>query len=150
MTTITRDNFTAAMRQAVAERGTDWRYPQYGEPGWKKYRNETGNPVYSTADGEPACLIGYALHLIAPELMPGHDRRNDSYVILGELGVTDDLLLTAARLAQSAQDFGHSWGAALRDYGADLGFSPQELDSWIAEAEREHAKLQLRQNGGWL
>ena len=70
---ITRENFTAAMRAAVAERGEDWVYPErvseLAAPGWRPKRGH--ECVYVLPDGSPACLIGLALYKIDPALVEG-------------------------------------------------------------------------------
>lgn len=115
---ITRENFTAAMRAAVAERGEDWVYPAEGselaEQGW---RSEEGTCVYVLPDGSPACLIGLALYKIDPALVEGLEGVNAVALrLLQHLGVEDVGLYGAAWDAQWAQDLGETWGNALKIY----------------------------------
>ena len=116
---ITRENFTAAMRAAVAERGEDWAYPERGselaEQGW---RAEEGQEcVYVLPDGSPACLIGLALYKIDPALVEGLEGETVSaLLLLHRLGVEDVGLCGAAWDAQWAQDLGETWGNALEIY----------------------------------
>lgn len=115
---ITRENFTAAMRAAVAERGEDWVYPAEGselaEQGW---RSEEGTCVYVLPDGSPACLIGLALYKIDPALVEGLEGENASaFRLLHRLGVEDGGVCRAARKAQRTQDGGGTWGNALKIY----------------------------------
>ena len=115
---ITRENFTAAMRAAVAERGADWVYPAQGselaEQGW---RSEGGTCVYALPDGSPACLIGLALYKIDPGLLTHVEfQYDDASRVMGRAGVRDEMLLLAAGGAQTRQDVGVSWGDALSEY----------------------------------
>ena len=115
---ITRENFTAAMRAAVSERGEDWVYPaegsELGEQGW---RSEEGTCVYALPDGSPACLIGLALYKIDPALVEGLEGDDTTALrLLQRLGVKDGGLYWAAQDAQDAQDLGATWGNALKTY----------------------------------
>ena len=115
---ITRENFTAAMRAAVAERGEDFVYPAQGselaEQGW---RSEQGTCVYVLPDGSPACLIGLALYKIDPALVEGLEGEDATALrLLQRLGVEDGRLYWAAQVAQQAQDLGETWGDALKIY----------------------------------
>lgn len=116
---ITRENFTAAMRAAVAERGEDFIYPAEGselaEQGWRS--GEWGTCVYALPDGSPACLIGLALYKIDPALVEGLEGEDASaFRLLHRLGVEDGGTARAARKAQRAQDWGETWGNALKIY----------------------------------
>ena len=116
---ITRENFTAAMRAAVAERGEDWVYPAEGgelaEQGWRS--EEGGACVYVLPDGSPACLIGLALYKIDPALVEGLEGEDVTALrLLQRLGVDDGRLYMAAHVAQEAQDLGDTWGNALKIY----------------------------------
>ena len=115
---ITRENFTAAMRAAVAERGEDWVYPAEGselaEQGW---RPEEGTCVYVLPDGSPACLIGLALYKIDPGLLTHVEFQSDNASrVMNRAGVQDRMLLLAADMAQGAQDEDVPWGDALSGY----------------------------------
>lgn len=115
---ITRENFTAAMRAAVAERGEDFVYPAQGselaEQGW---RSEQGTCVYDLPDGSPACLIGLALYKIDPGLLAHVELQYDgASEVMGRAGVQDEMLLLAANVAQRRQDAGAPWGDALSEY----------------------------------
>lgn len=129
MTQITVENFTQAMREAVAERGADYVYPAVGSPeaiaGWRgrgyehadgPFSNQDVKPGYGGCkyvlkDGTPACIIGLALYKIDPALLP---KANPSaQAVLDNLGVNDGALLFAAQKAQEAQDKGKTWGVAL-------------------------------------
>jgi len=115
---ITRENFTAAMRAAVAERGEDWAYPAEGselaEQGW---RSEEGTCVYVLPDGSPACLIGLALYKIDPGLLTYVEPQSgNASRVMGRAGVQDGMLLLAADMAQHRQDAGAPWGEALSEY----------------------------------
>ena len=115
---ITRENFTAAMRDAVAERGEDFVYPAEGselaKQGW---RSEEGTCVYVLPDGSPACLIGLALYKIDPGLLTHVEfQYDDASRVMSRAGVQDSVLLRAADMAQYRQDVGAPWGEALSEY----------------------------------
>lgn len=123
MKTFTLDDFTAAMEKAVADRGNDYVYPQ-DRPGW----SHGLMCVYSTQDGEPACIIGQALYNIDPALMPDFAESTEGedagaeYILESRRehfsGSEEDfsLLLRSAHKAQVSQDNGDSWGRALSWY----------------------------------
>ena len=115
---ITRENFTAAMRAAVAERGENWVYLEGGselaKQGW---RSEEGTCVYVLPDGTPACLIGLALYKIDPGLLTHVEfQYDDASRVMKRAGVQDRTLLRAANMAQYRQDEGAPWGDALSGY----------------------------------
>ena len=115
---ITRENFTAAMRAAVAERGEDFVYPAEGselaEQGW---RSEERTCVYTLPDGTPACLIGLALYKIDPGLLTHVKLQSDNARrVMNRAGVQDEVLLLSAGMAQIEQDVGVPWGGALSEY----------------------------------
>lgn len=108
----TDDQFTAAIRKAVEIRGADYLYPtpEFIErnPEYADWRT-AGNHCKYQAAGEPACLIGLALHLIDPELVPDEHSFQDADSVLEELGF-DPGVARAALTAQTLQDEGESWG----------------------------------------
>ena len=115
---ITRENFTAAMRAAVAERGEDFVYPAQGselaEQGW---RSEQGTCVYDLPDGSPACLIGLALYKIDPSLLTHVEfQYHNASRVMSRAGVQDRMLLLAADMAQVKQDEDEPWGEVLSEY----------------------------------
>ena len=116
MTTITRENFTAAMERAVTERGEDFVYPEE----WRT-ADGLGACKYSLGDGTPACIIGLALWYIDPGLVPDSSEFGGANAVLSELGVEDPILEVAARAAQINQDSRRTWGDALAAYKAELG-----------------------------
>lgn len=125
---LNEETFTAAIKQAVELRGAEYVYSDAEKvptPGSLIQRC-----VYSNQDGSPSCLIGQALYLIDPELMPSFDESLEedasaSTVLRARLGLGEDDLtptwVRAAQAAQSAQDDGASWGVALDAYNARLG-----------------------------
>lgn len=126
---ITRENFTAAMRAAVAERGEDFVYPAEGselaKQGW---RSGEGTCVYVLPDGTPACLIGLALYKIDPDLLTYVDFPAQSASrVMNRAGVRDRVLLLAADTAQNEQDEGASWGESLKEYGRVLSARAEGL-----------------------
>lgn len=139
MTEITRENFLAAMRQAVEMRGEDYVYPSREEA--PSLRGEAGECLYSK-DGQPQCIIGMALYLIDPALMPTNIEKDelalnwafdehryhhldmDANPVLRRRGVADRGLLDAAVAAQFRQDEGHRWGKALEVFENVLRSAP--------------------------
>lgn len=111
-TTITRENFTQAMEQAVAERGRDYLYPEDDKQG--------SVCQYKTKNGKPSCIIGAALHILNPDFVPARGSSLPASAVLTELGVDDDRLLHAAQTAQSEQDQDMTWGFALDKFKEDL------------------------------
>lgn len=112
MTTITRENFTQAMRDSVAERGEDYVYrndPRFG-----------GSECVYSAHGKPACLIGVAIYKLTGDLVDP-DAGSASGVMIDNYGVDDMSLCFAADRAQLAQDTGETWGDALKKYLLELG-----------------------------
>jgi hypothetical protein len=116
MTYITVRQFTEAMRAAVAERGENWVYPANDQvahdTGWRDGR---GFCQYTTADGEPGCLIGLALHKIDPSIVPAYGSLMGADLTLKAFGLPHSVQV-AAQSAQSAQDDGETWGEALAQY----------------------------------
>ena len=127
-TTITRENFTKAMREAVAERGAGYVYPvdsvEARETGWRRstpgYESMgDASCAYALYDGTPACIIGLALYKIDPELLARVADLDDSaQAAFRILGVIDRGLAGAARDAQIRQDDGETWGSALEEFEA--------------------------------
>lgn len=111
---VTEEQFTAAMREAVAERGPDFVYP-LGEEGWTD-GGETCRYVRADVD-EPACIIGMALHKVGVPLGQFEDVEGlaaDEAIKL--LVNTSDKVKSAAADAQTRQDQGRTWGDALAAY----------------------------------
>lgn len=112
MKEITRESFRAALAKAVEEKGVDYVYP----------RNMTraGRCQY-VVDGEPACLIGYALWGFDPDIVMSMPNDSAAQIMHSLFGVEDSLLRGAANMAQAAQDSFMSWGDALRELDETLG-----------------------------
>jgi len=111
---ITEEQFTAAMHQAVALKGSEYRYPKNTEG----YRSPGGACLYrNSVTGEPACLIGVALSLINPDYVPRHSNTG-AHVLLSRAVPRN--VASAARAAQTYQDQGMPWGAALAAYNEAL------------------------------
>jgi hypothetical protein len=123
--TITRDEFTAAMRKAVELRGADYVYPK-DQPGFTKaqvsaFRSDPACLYVNAVTGEPACLIGLALSIIDPALLePVGTAIAPACRVLPELGVDYDAAY-AADAAQQEQDKGETWGECLMIYEEKLG-----------------------------
>lgn len=117
---ITEEQFTKAMHEAVAERGEDWVYPRKTPNEQRndietEWRDRFGVCRYQKPSGEPACIIGLALHKIDPSLVPDSNTFRSASAVLGALGAPESVQF-AARRAQAAQDTGRSWGRALAEY----------------------------------
>lgn len=114
--------FIEAMEAAVAERGADWVYPEaeadpdtdettFLRDAW--HADTEGSCVYQTEDGEPACIIGLAMHKLGLELPP-YDRVFGARAALRESSLNlSDTVLAAASTAQAKQDYHATWGDAL-------------------------------------
>lgn len=114
VTRFTERQFTEALRSAVAERGEDYVYPSAEEnPEW--HDGGFGLCLYQTHDGEPACIIGLALHKIDPDLVPSAYDTQGAYYVLEGYGIPENVR-AAAHGAQAAQDNGETWGQAFEDY----------------------------------
>lgn len=111
---VTEEQFTAAMRAAVEERGADYVYPVWDRAGADDYHDKYGTCKYSTPDGTPACIVGLALSKIDPALVPPY-KHNAGAHDLNVLGAGSDLAY-AAFAAQQEQDDGGTWGSALEQY----------------------------------
>lgn len=106
---ITVESLTAALREAVAERGEDWVYPSE----WRE--TPLGGCLYFR-DGEPACLFGLAL---SKHGYTSYDVRE--YVGIGVfLRAYAPEFIEAAGKSQILQDEGATWGEALTKYETEL------------------------------
>lgn len=114
----TVEQLTAAMREAVAERGADFVYPK-GQAGWTYNQYGVSLCRYVRSDvEEPACLIGVVLHKLGVSLgqLSGFEGDN-SYAVVPALFPDSPLFLERAlAAAQSAQDNGRTWGVALQRF----------------------------------
>jgi hypothetical protein len=128
MTDVTRENFAEAMRKAVELRGEDYTYPEaipYDGSDPSKNRSddfhaERGECLYTDARGNPACIIGQALYLIDPALVPGNGVVAGASEVLGNLGNDDFGLAVACDRAQEIQDNDGTWGKALSEFEKSL------------------------------
>lgn len=105
MTVITEEQFTQAMRDAVAERGEGYEYN--GDPAILSGPRCS----YRHADGQPGCLIGLALDKLGitdPE-------ETEAPEALKPYGLSKTVRAAAVE-AQVEQDLGTSWGQALAIY----------------------------------
>lgn len=111
---ITVENFTEAMRTAVAKRGADYVYIK--EPDETACR-------YTRKNGEPGCIIGAALAELGytgdNTVSISYSRNGPAQEILRNLNAPVSVGLAAQR-AQGAQDIGKCWGDALSRYEAIL------------------------------
>lgn len=117
MQEITEEQFTAAMEQAVEERGADFVYPE-------EWKNESGTCVYWKDGVGPACIIGKALAILGAteqELYSNGIALNKIRVITGlSQFVLYPPFFGAAQSAQNVQDGRGSWGEALEAYKTRL------------------------------
>lgn len=109
------EQFIQAMRDAVAERGKNYVYPEAVPNGvnyFKRddYHNPGGVCMYSTPDGTPACIIGLALDKMG-EPVPEYGNMVGADCVLEYL--VSPYVCNAARQAQLIQDKGGTWGEAL-------------------------------------
>lgn len=121
MKQVTEAEFTEAMRAAVEERGPGYVYPFHNP----NYTTPTGACVYQTPSGEPACIIGLALHNLGVEL-PDHYKIMSADVLMRSMADVEFPLpvVYAAEYAQARQDAGTTWGEAMNTYLealADIG-----------------------------
>lgn len=116
---VTEEQFTAAMRAAVEERGADYVYPVWDRAGADDYHDVHGTCKYSTPDGTPACIVGLALSKIDPALVPDYSANYGAHGMV-VLGARSNLAY-AAGVAQQEQDAGGTWGSALEQYLYAIG-----------------------------
>lgn len=111
---ITEEQFTTAMRAAVAERGGDWTYPKFNaesrEGGWY---GAGGVPTYSNQHGAATCLIGKAMEL-AGLAVPFLTSGGSALAALDQKVPLN--VIYAARVAQIHQDGSRPWAEALALY----------------------------------
>lgn len=121
--TFTQDEFTAAMREAVAERGADYVYP-FDNADYRRAVDGdfvSGCRYRTRYSHKPACLIGVALSKVAPEFKPVEGASAEA-VMCAVLGITGQPgFVYAAGAAQRRQDDGKTWGEALSAYERYLG-----------------------------
>ena len=119
METIINDEaFIQAMKDAVAERGEDFTYPDE----WRVTDSGFDNAcVYTLEDGTPACIIGLAIYKMLGTPYTGYNA--GAYGVLGDLygGRISIRLRDAAQSAQALQDKGASWGRVLEQFLKAVG-----------------------------
>ena len=103
LSNLTVGEFLHTLRQVVAEKGTNYVYPE---------SDITDSGCRYRVDGRPSCLIGHALdrlgHVVPPEL-----EAKSAAFVLDRLGVSQAAVGRVADMAQLVQDEGHTWGEAL-------------------------------------
>ena len=110
--TYTDEDFIAAMRKAVAERGEDFVYPDE----WRKASEDKQSCLYVHED-KPACLIGLAVYIATGKLVPdGYEGSIAGVVVKSCVPGVSDIVVHAAFKAQAAQDVGETWGQALKEF----------------------------------
>lgn len=127
---LTEDDrrFIAAMEAAVEERGADWVYPKpqldpdrnpdaddsYLPDEW--HSDNWGTCVYQRENGEPACIVGLALHKMGEELPPFSIAASASSILDDYSFILSGEVVQAADRAQTKQDQGYTWGEALKTF----------------------------------
>lgn len=112
---LTVDALLEYAKNAVAERGEDWVYPDH-------MKDETNSCLYATTDWDgtikPACLVGHIIWQIDPELLVRVHAYSEGTgartVLRDDLDCHDSRVLQLAELMQERQDNGEPWGEALR------------------------------------
>ena len=110
--TYTDEDFIAAMRKAVAERGEDFVYPDE----WREASEDRESCMY-VHKGKPACLIGLAVYIATGKLVPDDlEGSTAGFVVRSCVPGVSDVVGRAAFKAQAAQDVGETWGQALKEF----------------------------------
>ena len=121
MTDITPEEFVQAVRDTVAEKGREFVYKRPSsadDPG-------PASCLYNPTDQYPhACLFGTALARLGVEVPSRFEGEGIDTVLTELFGweftPENDQVLQAASRAQSLQDSGHPWGAALDRFESGL------------------------------
>jgi hypothetical protein len=125
---ISDEAFTEAMERAVAKRGAEWRYPSILE---NREYHPFGAPIYSTPQGEAACLIGAAMKEAGLPL-PHWSNAASATGVLG--GLVSPLVAKAARIAQRHQDANKPWGECLALFHTAYRMIRDGAQTWHMEA----------------
>ena len=129
---FSREKIIEAMRAVVAEKGSDYVYPE---------SEKDGGTCQYAHKGTPSCIVGHLIHRLDPEafahlavveadhgsepalglvyIYPNGETAEGSYSYLKERLWPEDLDI-AIQEAQSAQDFGKTWGDALGEFEDNL------------------------------
>lgn len=94
---LTVGEFLHTLRQVVAEKGANY------SNGMCRYWH----------NGQPSCIIGHALDALGIVVPPSLEGK-DAHGVLATFGATE-AVQDVADQAQTAQDFGHTWGEALQE-----------------------------------
>lgn len=116
MKKITRRSLTKALEAAVAERGADFVYPDE----WRNHGRVTGTCRNYIEGVGPACIFGNAFTRLGVDVTGSREWSAARYVLEDVCGVNDERLVTAAEVAQRAQDDGLSWGDVLDRFKTEL------------------------------
>lgn len=129
MTEYTDQQFIDAIRKAVEIRGEDYVYPSKEE-----HPEYWGNPYfdntaishnlvcrYQLDDGTPACIVGLALSLIDPGLVPASNITSAAAKVLRTKGFSKSIQ-SSADAAQCVQDGGGDWGEALKSFTSEYAY----------------------------
>ena len=112
---ISDDQFLAAMVEAVALKGSQYRYPRTSFDFADPWRQAGQTPLYRNREtGEPSCLIGVALSIIDQGLCPGSEVVKSAASVMQ--GLASPRVIYAAQMAQAAQDQSTPWMTALAIY----------------------------------
>lgn len=129
MSTISKDAFIEAMREAVRQRGEDFVYPkEWREDGGCRYYVES--PLGST---EGACIVGKAIEVATGSPYTGYNGPAHE-ILTAEYDLDDQGVADAAFVAQRAQDVGGTWGHALAEFERYLQANPIERGIMIESA----------------
>lgn len=129
---LTLDRAITLLREAVKEKGTDYKYEI---PTWESEtgeRIEADQCVYKDFDGKPSCIVGHVIHKLLPEKWEELDFIEGTLAqvlmrelqVKGYLRVVEEEVLHFLGLAQGEQDRGSTWGVsyheALKVVGRDV------------------------------
>lgn len=129
MSTISKEAFIEAMREAVRQRGEDFVYPEaWRDDGACRYYIEDTPGVI-----EGACIIGKAIEIATGTPYTGYNGPADQ-VLLEEYGLDDRDVADAAFVAQRVQDTRSTWGDALAKFEEYVSASLTEQNRLRAEA----------------
>lgn len=119
MLEITYPQALAAMRAAVADRGEDYVYPE-------SEKDSHGACQYLTTDGKGLCIVGETLLRLGvsseeiQQALDGTPYTPGSYGLMSwlyrnKVAFEDERTSVLFATSQARQDFGETWGIALRE-----------------------------------
>lgn len=129
---LTLDRAITLLREAVKEKGTDYKYELPTRESETGERIEADQCMYKDFDGKPSCIVGHVIHKLLPEkweelVFIEGTLAQDLVCELedkGYLTVVDEEVLHFLGEAQGVQDRGSTWGVtyheALEVVGRDV------------------------------